>query len=267
MTWTSTHSTPSSTDTPMTASACSPRSRAMSTAGPCSTPAATSTSHPRSSSTTSPTWTWTAGPSASSPRQRRSSDSSTGSGPRSVARRSDQPACASIARTTPHPLPLADASVRLLVSLYAGFVSEHCSRYLATRRLAARQRQPRRCLDGRARPRVLARRGGDHPGRRLPRGQRRPRPLHGPAGAGWSRPRTSCIGPTAASRSPSEPSPTSFDEVDAGRIGTRPAPLGTLPCSGRLRGTAHRSWPPGSCRATGEPDPRQRWGAPCVRCD
>lgn len=29
-------------------------------------------------------------------------------------------------------LPLEDASVRLLVSLYAGFVSEHCSRYLAT---------------------------------------------------------------------------------------------------------------------------------------
>ena len=30
------------------------------------------------------------------------------------------------------PLPLEDGSVRLLVSLYAGFVSEHCSRYLAT---------------------------------------------------------------------------------------------------------------------------------------
>lgn len=29
-------------------------------------------------------------------------------------------------------LPVADGSVALLVSLYAGFVSEHCSRYLAT---------------------------------------------------------------------------------------------------------------------------------------
>jgi len=30
------------------------------------------------------------------------------------------------------PLPLTDGSVRLLVSLYAGFVSERCSRYLAS---------------------------------------------------------------------------------------------------------------------------------------
>lgn len=77
------------------------------------------------------------------------------------------------------PLPIADDSVDLLVSLYAGFVSEHCT-LPRLRRLAAGQQQPRRRRDGHARPCLRPRRRRHIPSGPVPRAHRRPRPLSRP---------------------------------------------------------------------------------------